>query len=786
MSQWQPNEKPNAKSCKVIEAEAPAVELVVKEAAETAEPQVPKSTPDATATSANDTSAHSGETPPDLGPRYDVLELVGSGGMGTVWKVYDKQLAETFAIKVLKPELISDATALKRFEKEANLASDLTHANIAAIFGPGTDDKGRPYIIMRFVDGESLADILAREGKFSEERALDIFGQICEALSHSHMKGIVHRDIKPSNIIISKTESGGDMVHIVDFGIARCVYDEVTKTQALTKAVDVFGSPRYMSPEQLLGQTVTEKSDIYSLGCVLYEMLTGAPPFTEDNPVKLILQHISEPPDLSKVPTNLQSLLHVCLAKEPEMRLPTIGHIQERVSILALTPNIQTPNSLFWHCIMCASLQIFALPMLTSGPYSPLPQPPMTAFALLIIWMYLAKTNRENAGRSQNYQLMEINFFLCAISGVLINTLGCFIIASKAVSPLALLGATLSLTALNCWILTRKTTPAKYSKLVGALFNKLLQKRISKYSPSLYKLAKVQNHIGLVACSTLNLIPLLMVLSIQLWAPDIFSVPMNEAKTILSSLIGMFALLIAGAYSLTEFFMNGRKVKSSLKVWLVVQACSIILALTGLFGVNAAFGHNSLEQYFRQVAAVAIGTNDQTSVRLEALKYPNSMLGAEAKLRAASSLKQNLNHEAEALTLCNQIIDGKGGGNPITLADAYILRAELRGDDSSVQAANRADLTMALNNLTTADLAKTNWIESATIKLERSTQTGDKAISVGNLAASLGDKALCIRALNMVHAMHPQKGSALRLDMELLEQTIQNWNRPTHNRSFDP
>jgi serine/threonine protein kinase len=786
MSQWQPNEKPNAKSCKVIEAEAPAVELVVKEAAETAEPQVPKSTPGATATSANNPTAHSGETPPDLGLRYDVLELVGSGGMGTVWKVYDKQLAETFAIKVLKPELISDATALKRFEKEANLASDLTHANIAAIFGPGTDDKGRPYIIMRFVDGESLADILAREGKFSEERALDIFSQICEALSHSHMKGIVHRDIKPSNIIISKTESGGDMVHIVDFGIARCVYDEVTKTQALTKAVDVFGSPRYMSPEQLLGQTVTEKSDIYSLGCVLYEMLTGAPPFTEDNPVKLILQHISEPPDLSKTPIRLQSILYVCLAKEPEMRLPSIGHIQERLSMLKIIPSIQTPNSIFLHLVMCPALLFFALPLLASSQYPSLTMSPFTAAAMLLIWMYLAKTNRENAGRSQNYQLMEINFFLCAISGVLINTLGCFIIASKAVSPLALMGATLSLTALNCWILTRKTTPAKYSKLVGALFNKLLQKRISKYSPSLYKLAKVQNHIGLVACSTLNLIPLLMVLSIQLWAPDIFSVPMNEAKTILSSLIGMFALLIAGAYSLTEFFMNGRKVKSSLKVWLVVQACSIILALTGLFGVNAAFGHNSLEQYFRQVAAVAIGTNDQTSVRLEALKYPNSMLGAEAKLRAASSLKQNLNHEAEALTLCNQIIDGKGGGNPITLADAYILRAELRGDDSSVQAANRADLTMALNNLTTADLAKTNWIESATIKLERSTQTGDKAISVGNLAASLGDKALCIRALNMVHAMHPQKGSALRLDMELLEQTIQNWNRPKYNRSFDP
>jgi serine/threonine protein kinase len=174
--------------------------------------------------------------------------LVGSGGMGTVWKVFDKELNETFAIKVLNPDLVADETANKRFQKEAKLASELTHANIAAIFGPGTDTHGRPYIIMRYVDGESLADILKRESKLSEERALDIFKQVCEALSHSHMKGIVHRDIKPSNIIISKTESGGDLVQIVDFGIARYIYEEVTKTQALTKAVDIFGSPNVHEP----------------------------------------------------------------------------------------------------------------------------------------------------------------------------------------------------------------------------------------------------------------------------------------------------------------------------------------------------------------------------------------------------------------------------------------------------------------------------------------------------------------------------------------------------------
>ena len=786
MSQWKPNEKPNAKSCKVIEAEAPAVELVVKEAAETAEPQVPKSTPDATATSANDTSAHSGETPPDLGTRYDVLELVGSGGMGTVWKVYDKQLAETFAIKVLKPELISDATALKRFEKEANLASDLTHANIAAIFGPGTDDKGRPYIIMRFVDGESLADILAREGKFSEERALDIFGQICEALSHSHMKGIVHRDIKPSNIIISKTESGGDMVHIVDFGIARCVYDEVTKTQALTKAVDVFGSPRYMSPEQLLGQTVTEKSDIYSLGCVLYEMLTGAPPFTEDNPVKLILQHISEPPDLSKVPINLQSILYVCLAKEPEMRLPSIGHIQERLSMLQFIPSIQTPNSIFLHLVTCPALLLFALPFPASTQYPLVPMPPFTALAMLLIWMYLAKTNRENAGRSQNYQLMEINLLLNAVSGLLLNFLAFFLILSKAAHPISIYPAALFIAAVNCWVLTRKSTPAAYSKLFGTLFNKLLKKRFGKFEVSFYKFARFQNHFGLFAFSVLNLFPLLIVLSIQLWAPDFASAALIDSRAVFTVTFCLVGLMSAVMYSLTESVMYQRKVKHSLKIWLTAQACSILLTLTGLLVVNAAFGQNSLAQYYRQLVAFTVKTTDQRAIRLEALKYPNSMLGAEAKLRAASSLQQNRNHEAEALTLCNQIIDGKGGGNPITLADAYILRTELRGDDSSVQAANKDDLTQALNSLTTADLAKTNWIESATIKLERNTQTGDKVISIGTLAASLGDKELSIRALNVVQAMHPKQGSALKLDMELLEQTIQNWNRPKYNRSFDP
>lgn len=697
--------------------------------------------------------------------------------MGTVWKVYDKQLAETFAIKVLKPELISDATALKRFEKEANLASDLTHANIAAIFGPGTDDKGRPYIIMRFVDGESLADILAREGKFSEERALDIFSQICEALSHSHMKGIVHRDIKPSNIIISKTESGGDMVHIVDFGIARCVYDEVTKTQALTKAVDVFGSPRYMSPEQLLGQTATEKSDIYSLGCVLYEMLTGAPPFTDDNPVKLILQHISEPPDLSKVPVKLQSILYLCLAKEPEMRLPSIGHIQERLSMLQIIPSIQTPNSIFLHLVTCPALLFLGLPFPASAQYPLVPMPPFTALAMLLIWVYLARTNRENAGRSQNYQLMEINLLLNGVSGLLLNFLAFFLILSKAAHPIVIYPAALFVAAINCWILTRKSTPAAYSKLFGSLFNMLLKKRIGKYEISFFKFARLQNHFGLTALSLINFFPLMIVLSTQLWSSDFASAASIDARAVFSAIFCMGGLMSAIWYALTGSVLYQRKVKQSLKVWLAVQACSILLTLTALLGANAAFGQNSLAQYYRQVMGFKVKTDDQKPIRLEALNYPSSTLGAEAKLIAAQQLQAKVQQKPDALTLCNQIIEGKGGGNPITLAEAYVLRSELGADDISQLAAKRADLTKALDCLSADKLADNNPLESALIKFERNVQTGSTAISIGNLAVAFGDKQLATRAFDLVKNMHPADTTELSIDLDLLGRSISDMDK---------
>lgn len=280
---------------------------------------------------------------PQLGERYTVLEKIGEGGMGTVWKVHDNVLQQQLAVKLLRPDLVRDENSVRRFEKEASLAIELTHANIAAVFGPGRDNCGQPYILMGFVKGESLASVLAREGKLETERALEIAGQVCAGLSHAHMKGLIHRDIKPSNIIIEKTESGADLVHIVDFGIAKSVYDDVRSTQALTETEAVFGSPQYMSPEQCVGAQVSIQSDLYSLGCVLYEMLRGRPPFLSQNTVKLIISHLNEPVDFSDIPQRLQSILRSCLAKEATKRPSSADELT--VMFSQLTPeNIEGTN----------------------------------------------------------------------------------------------------------------------------------------------------------------------------------------------------------------------------------------------------------------------------------------------------------------------------------------------------------------------------------------------------------------------------------------------------------
>jgi serine/threonine-protein kinase len=247
-----------------------------------------------------------------VGDRYRLTERIAVGGMGEVWKAQDEVLGREVAVKVLKPEYTGDEAFLTRFRNEARHTASITHPNIANVYDYGETDRGA-YLVMEFVPGEPLNDIFAREGALPVERAMDILAQTARGLSAAHAAGLVHRDVKPGNLLV--TPEGH--VKVTDFGIARAG-DQVP----LTATGQVMGTAQYLAPEQAMGRPATPLSDIYALGVVGYEALTGERPFTGDTPVAIAMAHVnSEPPQL---PANLsagaRALVDSSLAKEPERR----------------------------------------------------------------------------------------------------------------------------------------------------------------------------------------------------------------------------------------------------------------------------------------------------------------------------------------------------------------------------------------------------------------------------------------------------------------------------------
>jgi serine/threonine-protein kinase len=241
------------------------------------------------------------ETPPTpppaasglVGGRYELGELLGRGGMAEVRKGHDTRLGRVVAIKRLRTDLASDPTFQARFRREAQSAASLNHPAIVAVYDtgeePATDgsDTMQPYIVMEYVAGRTLRDILREGRKILPERALEITSGVLSALDYSHRAGIIHRDIKPGNVMLTPS---GD-VKVMDFGIARAMSDSHTMTQTAA----VVGTAQYLSPEQARGETVDSRSDVYSAGCLLYELLTGRPPFVGDSPVAVAYQHVREP-----------------------------------------------------------------------------------------------------------------------------------------------------------------------------------------------------------------------------------------------------------------------------------------------------------------------------------------------------------------------------------------------------------------------------------------------------------------------------------------------------------
>jgi serine/threonine-protein kinase len=267
---------------------------------------------------------------PNLGERFEVLSFIGQGGMGAVYKVKDKSINQILAIKLLNDKFAQDPTGVKRFESEAKASCQLTHANLVTIYDYCRTTSGVPFIVMDFLDGKTLADFIKQNVYLTVPEALDIFCQIADALTGVHSKGIIHRDLKPANILLLPGE-GGYMVKLVDFGIAKVLPEMTNYATTVTETSELTGSPLYMSPEQCQGERVDARSDIYSLGCVMYEALTGVNPFMSDNQIKVILAQISSitrPFRQSVDITNcLQSLVFKCLKKSPAERYQTAARL---------------------------------------------------------------------------------------------------------------------------------------------------------------------------------------------------------------------------------------------------------------------------------------------------------------------------------------------------------------------------------------------------------------------------------------------------------------------------
>lgn len=253
----------------------------------------------------------------DLGDRYEIVDYLGEGGTGQVYKVFDKELELTLAVKVLKKEVSENPETQKRFFQEANLAMTLTHENIISMYGPGEAPDGSPFIVMDYLEGQTLDEIFSDTKTLSEERFYTIFEQVLEGLSHAHSKGLVHRDLKPENILVTQSDTGYDVVKIIDFGIVKLKETSLRTTHNITQTGEVFGTPFYMSPEQCLGLEVDERSDIYSIGCMMYEALTGNPPFEGENSVQIISKHLGHPTfPLDTDNQQLNDLVEDCLEKD--------------------------------------------------------------------------------------------------------------------------------------------------------------------------------------------------------------------------------------------------------------------------------------------------------------------------------------------------------------------------------------------------------------------------------------------------------------------------------------
>ena len=269
-----------------------------------------------------------------MAERYHILKRIGEGGMGRVYLGEHVKMNRQCAIKVMSPALVNDHESAARFAREASNAARIIHPNVAAVFDYG-ESEGLVYLVMEYVEGEPLARILAREAPLSVDRSLDLARQIADGLGSAHELGIVHRDLKPDNILVARSKAGKEVAKVVDFGIAKAIQENAG--DALTRTGLVIGTPEFMSPEQLLGDPIDARSDLYALGCIMHLMLTASPPFAAATREQMIKRRLSEEaPYIQQIdpglPDSLDRIVNRLLARSPADRYGSAAEVRDALS----------------------------------------------------------------------------------------------------------------------------------------------------------------------------------------------------------------------------------------------------------------------------------------------------------------------------------------------------------------------------------------------------------------------------------------------------------------------
>jgi serine/threonine-protein kinase len=309
-----------------------------------------------------------------LSERFEILERIGEGGTGVVYKAKQLSVDRTIAIKVLGAHVSTDPSWVKRFHNEARAASRLDHPNTVRLIDFGQTKEGLLFIAMEFLNGRSLRDEIDRNQRLPPNRVLRIMSQVCASLSEAHHQGIIHRDIKPDNIYLVEMKGAGDYVKVLDFSVAKLD----TPDAQVTRAGLVFGTPAYMSPEQGRGVQLDARSDIYAVGIVAYEMLTGKPPFDAKIPTEVVMMHLRDKPaPLTNVPAPLAKLVMKALEKDPARRQQTADELDtECQSCFAELFPRQTPGTGIPNLVGVSpsqGMQVLAPPPAAPPPAAPPP-----------------------------------------------------------------------------------------------------------------------------------------------------------------------------------------------------------------------------------------------------------------------------------------------------------------------------------------------------------------------------------------------------------------------------